>query len=1074
MQASDAFSHLPSSKDVKRAAAGSHSFTTNCKRILPRWLLTFVLEVVGLGCWLAGFAAAQTPDSLKYPGAAHVPASKPGWERFLTKPDPNAPEDEAQSGHTALGTPVAKRVEECFPAEPRNLFWEVDQVASGPGGKLEPLQYHADPTGSKVDDPGRNAIRGQNTWMLWGEGNEAFWGWLQERGYGLVDFLILLDSRKREHRFHEDGLINQPGMKSQTDPAKRILGLYLDEADGEAIRLKPPDEKLDAKGEPLIRPPEPPPGHRRLALFEPGDPKGYEEVVQALPKDGVDYNVYGYPSGVVGLRLFPNPDFFGSTPAAERARGYWEQRVTKSNRPDAYYTDPNVYSDPKLVRPFRPSMSCAFCHIGPHPLNPPQDPEKPEWKNLSSIIGNQYWRPTKAFANLTQEDNFLYHFIASQQPGTIDTSLVSTDHINNANTINAIFQVPARLERARKNPPEQQSTTNLLEPGAEDGFPLTDPRHTPRVLLDGADSIGVFGALCRVYLNIGTFYEEWSRCHNPIIGFKPQKPFGIATCRANSVYWRTSERYRIPYLTAFFTLRNDRAGDPPAVENATTAPMHLANVNDDAPGVKEIKATLDQEKAAAAQGRTVFLNNCAICHSSKQPDGFQLEFSRRWASAAPPQAGQPARFTLPMGFAEWEAFKRSPAYEEYVRRISALAGQPALGKDAFLEDNFLSTDIRVPVTLVGTNSGRAMATNGMRGQVWDNFSSEDYKNLPAVGPVRFYNPYSGVQPDSLGFNDVYYPPGGGVGYYRPASLVSLWATAPYLHNNALGLYNQKPSVEGRLAAFDDGIRKLLWNSRRVPDANHAPGDLRWGQPELTSGDPGFIYRTPQVTWINIPGPFIRELIEGLTGPFWTPFLTLYLWLLVAVLLALLAWWGRPRHVALVLTLVALITAAGIVVSRLDRVYWVVWLVPAVALAFAFWLWFGTPSRLAGRIVLGVLILLSLGIGYAADRFVNGGFGDLKFGPIPEGTPVNLLMNINPEAPPEVTLNAGTALVRGILLVRKHHLKGKPALHAFEKEAGLPLLKASKCPDFVLDRGHWFGEALSDDEKNQLIAFLKTL
>jgi len=94
--------------------------------------------------------------------------------------------------------------------------------------------------------------------------------------------------------------------------------------------------------------------------------------------------------------------------------------------------------------------------VGPHPLSPPKDPEQPEWGDLSSTIGNQYWVPQQGIANLTKPDNFLYHFLASQQPGTIDTSLVSTDHINNANSINAIFQVPARLERASLNPPERQ------------------------------------------------------------------------------------------------------------------------------------------------------------------------------------------------------------------------------------------------------------------------------------------------------------------------------------------------------------------------------------------------------------------------------------------------------------------------------------------------------------------------------------------------------------------------------------------------------------------------------------------
>jgi hypothetical protein len=268
--------------------------------MMRRAFLTSIFFIAGIYCCLTGFAPAQTPDRGPYSPGRYAPGSQPGWERLLLRPDPSAPEDEAQGGRTALGTPVARRIEECFPAEPRNLFWEVDKVTSGPNGALEPLNYRTELSGRTTTEDPRDAIRGQNTWMLWGEGNEAFWGWIQERGYGLVDFLILLDSREREHRFRDTGLINQPGMKPQEDPAKRILGLYLDEADGENIKLKPPKQELDDKGEPLVRPPEPPPGHPRRALFEPGDAKMYEDVVKALPKDGVNYNVYGYPSGVVG------------------------------------------------------------------------------------------------------------------------------------------------------------------------------------------------------------------------------------------------------------------------------------------------------------------------------------------------------------------------------------------------------------------------------------------------------------------------------------------------------------------------------------------------------------------------------------------------------------------------------------------------------------------------------------------------------------------------------------------------------------------------------------------------------
>jgi mono/diheme cytochrome c family protein len=1079
-----------------RCAANRSDPTNRIGRSSENHWLCFVL--IGILSCLTGmaFAQSQTPSATpngpatptlspspnNYPAASHVPDSQPGWQEFLTKVDPNAAKDEPEGGRTAQGAPVEKRIEECFPAEPRNLFWQVDQIASGPGGKLQPINYHLDGDG-KITDEERNAIRGQNTWILWGEGDETFWGWLQERGYGLVDFLILLDSRQREHRFRDAGLMNQPGMTTQADPAKRILGLYLDQPDGDKITLKsPPGGDFDENGKPILGPPPAPPGHPKY-IFKPGDQALYDSVIAQLPKDGVDYDIYGYPSGVVGLRLMPNPNFFGDTPAAAKARGYWKERVMDAPK-DAYYTEQNVNADPQLIRPFRPSMSCAFCHIGPHPLNPPSDPENPQWENLSSIIGNQYWTPKIAFANMTKANNFLHHFLASQQPGTIDTSLVSTDHINNANTINAIFQVPARLERAETNPPELQGAANLLMPSVEDSNSASNPRHTPRVLLDGADSIGVFGALARVYLNIGAFSEEWLRCHNPVVGFIPQKPFSIATCDANSVYWRTAEKYRVPYLKAFFTLRSRRtnptpspAPDTPAdnssavpVENCSTAPMKLVFAGPDG------KASIEQDKEQAAAGRAVFLRNCAICHSSKQPGGFKLSFSLDWAKLgdAPSTSDDPPHFTLPTAYADWELFKKTPAYQEYVRRITAFAGQPENGADAFIEDNYLSTDIRVPVTLTGTNSGRAVGTNGMRGQMWDNFSSEDYKSLPPVGPVHFYNPYSGVQPDSMGMNDVYYPPGGGPGYYRPASLVSLWATAPYLHDNSLGLYNRDPSVKGRLATFTDGITKLLWNAKRVPDINHHDGDLRWDHEELAQGDPGFIYRNPEVTSIIIPAKFIRELFAGVIGDFWTSFLSLYLWLLLAVWFVVLTLLGMPRLAGFAVLLLTLLAVAILVITRFDKVYGAFWLVPLALLGFALWIWFGKPHRIVGRFVFGILAALSLITGLELNAFVNGDLGPLSVGPIPAGTPVDLIMNINPEAPQGLLIDAGASLLRGSFLVGARGLKDKEALQAFEKEAGLPLLKASKCPDFWMDRGHWFGEALSDDEKHQLIAFLKTL
>ena len=86
---------------------------------------------------------------------------------------------------------------------------------------------------------------------------------------------------------------------------------------------------------------------------------------------------YGYATGIVGLRLFPNPAF--------------DEAAAKNWDPERYYDDPSYYNSKDLVRPYRVGMSCGFCHVGPNPIKPPADPENPKWENLSSNVGAQYF-----------------------------------------------------------------------------------------------------------------------------------------------------------------------------------------------------------------------------------------------------------------------------------------------------------------------------------------------------------------------------------------------------------------------------------------------------------------------------------------------------------------------------------------------------------------------------------------------------------------------------------------------------------------------------------------------------------
>jgi hypothetical protein len=179
---------------------------------------------------------------------------------------------------------------------------------------------------------------------------------------------------------------------------------------------------------------------------------------------------------------------------------------------------------------------------------------------------------------------------------------------------------------------------------------------------------------------------------------------------------------------------------------------------EDAPGGS---AYIDQK--SLARGKIVFAENCAQCHSSKRP---------------------------PAGVNEQDWFR-----EEVV-------------KPDFRDKNFFSDDKRYPITVLKTNACRACATNAKRGHIWDSFSSETYKNLPAVGDIEVWNPYTGR-------TENFSVPGGGTGYYRTPSLISVWSSAPLLHNNALGVFNGDPSVKGRMDAFNDAITKLLWPERRL-------------------------------------------------------------------------------------------------------------------------------------------------------------------------------------------------------------------------------------------------------------------
>ena len=297
----------------------------------------------------------------------------------------------------------------------------------------------------------------------------------------------------------------------------------------------------------------------------------------------------------------------------------------------------------------------------------------------------------------------------------------------------------------------------------EEVMPNGSKEAVPHILKDGADSVGVPLASVRVYVNIGLLGDYWLQRHDANMIFngvvKKQQPFEIDVAM----------NYKNAVDGAFYWNRTEvRMADAKSYL-ATETRFKLA----DAPGGAAHLTDLSELEA----GRIAFAENCGECHSSKQPPG-----------------------------------NLDPTSDEYKKAMGDI-----VMKDDFLEGNFLSTDKRYPATRINANIARTMGTNATNEHIWDNFSSVTYKNQPRLGEKSLFNPKGKLSLYNP-FNEdrpiKFRAPAGGRGYYRVASLVNIWSTAPWLHNNSVGTHLQDPSLEGRLKAFEDAAEQFFWPEKR--------------------------------------------------------------------------------------------------------------------------------------------------------------------------------------------------------------------------------------------------------------------
>ncbi len=632
---------------------------------------------------------------------------------------------------------------------------------------------------------------GREIWYKSTAGNARFHAYTLPQRVGVyADWYRVLNAKERNDRFRAWGLMNDPSCCTPGSPG--CPAKSLDETYG--FDWCPGDEELlkfvgkDGYRDPACDLKDAP----YIAAVH-----GAKDERQS-PCD----LAFGTSTGALGLRKFPNPRFDAeiwrkANGALESWEG-WRKRLPRQNATGKLAQ----VADDALEPPFLIGQACGACHISFDPLNPPADPTHPRWDNLKGAIGNQYLRMSEILGSGMPVNSLEWQVFAHARPGTTDTSAIPTDQVNNPGTMNAIINFKQRPtfsgERvvkwrgAKSCASGAPAATCWCEPGRTEKCWQREEQveNVHHILKGGEDSIGIREAVQRVYFNIGSCSEAcWVNHLTDMRQLDPNaRNFGQTPFNIGQC------RRDCPNFRAI----EDRLGNIVeflvSKENYNTD-LHVARDIErkkKSSGAKydykDLVADLEKEfgKGAVTRGQEVFAQTCARCHSS-------------------------------ISESEGGPFKN--------RDFRALDPKTGLRAD------WMGNDQATKVSEVGTYRCRALHSNHMTGHVYQEYGSETLRARPSDPAVREEG-------------------GGGRGYYRNISLLSAWAHAPFMHNNAIGpelcgkpankandfdrpryvdasgallakdkqpaCWAYDPSVEGRFKLFKESVRQLLSPDQRLP------------------------------------------------------------------------------------------------------------------------------------------------------------------------------------------------------------------------------------------------------------------
>ncbi len=676
-------------------------------------------------------------------------------------------------------------------------YAQAAPAAVAPAGKPMPETSIVDQDAPYFEACAREGLNesecvGRLIWYKATGGNERFHTYTFQQRIGvLVDWFRVLRADQRNDRFWAWGIINDPACCKPGDPdcpAKSPEETYgFDWCPGDDVLLKYVGKNGYV---------DPACGLKDAAL-DPDDPhsQGGKVDQRASPCD----LRFGTSTGALGIRKFPNPRFDAAKwQALNGGKADWSGFNATKAAATGIESDSRVskLADASVEPPFLIGTTCGSCHIAFDPLNPPADPAHPKWENIKGLIGNQYTRMSELLGSGMPKSALEYQMFAHARPGVTDTSAISHDQINNPGTINALFNVAQRpvfkgekITKWRKVNTcgaEKDEGKCWCEPGANGKCWQMSTRDDDtttvflggqkvvlpgvhHILKGGEDSTGAHEAIQRVYFNIGSCAEQcWVNHFSDMRQVDPeqrgfgQTPFNVGQCRRDCPSFRAVEDRLQNILDFFASAESDQTDLAVARANEKKAKNPAATYT-----LADLGADLDKEfgKGAVSRGQAVFAENCARCHSSV-PESTGGPFANRDFAAL---------------------------NEAHPRKVRA---------------DFLSNEQSTPVTEVGTFRCRSLHSNHRAGHLYMEYASDSMRLRPPVADI----------PERPELKD------GGRGYYRNISLVNVWATAPFMHNNAIG-----PEICGKPANNDNDFHR--------PRYVGADGKLLASQPDCLRYDP---------------------------------------------------------------------------------------------------------------------------------------------------------------------------------------------------------------------------------------------